>query len=78
MKKVYADGNLDISKGDFEMPKGCTNRIGGVPAGPVGMDEFDSLFGEGDPESESGIPVPVGLPKETDEFIPADSTNFDQ
>jgi penicillin-binding protein 1A len=78
MKKVYADGNLDISKGDFEMPKGCTNRIGGVPAGPVGLDEFDSLFGEGDPESESGIPVPVGLPKETDEFIPADSTNFDQ
>ena len=78
MKKVYADGNLDISKGDFEMPQGCTNRVGGVPAGPVGLDDFDSLFGEGEGGDDNNQATPVGLPRETDEFIPADSTNFDQ
>lgn len=78
MKKVYADGNLEISKGDFEMPQGCTNRVGGVPAGPVGLDDFDSLFGEGEGGDDNNQAAPVGLPRETDEFIPSDSTNFDQ
>jgi hypothetical protein len=78
MKKVYADANLEVSKGDFEMPTGCTNKLGGIPAGPLGGDDYEGLFGEGDSETDNDQSIPAGLPRETDEFIPSDSTNFDQ
>jgi penicillin-binding protein 1A len=77
MKKVYADSKLDISKGDFDVPMGCEARTTPSAGGPVGLDDYDELFGEGDQESDENQAAPVGLPRETEEYIPSDSTNFD-
>jgi hypothetical protein len=74
---VYADSKLDVSKGDFEVPIGCENRVLPTSGGAVGLEDYDGLFGEGDAEIDENQPIPAGLPRETEEYIPSDSTNFD-
>jgi penicillin-binding protein 1A len=78
MKKVYADSNLDVSKGDFEVPIGCENRVLPATGGAVGLEDYDVLFGEGDSEIDESQPQLIGMPRETEEYIPSDSTNFDR
>ena len=78
MKKIYADNNIEISKEDFDVPKDCSDRIEVVPKGPVGIDDYDGLFGEEESTTDDNQQTPGFFPTETQEFIPADSTNFDQ
>lgn len=78
MKKVYADSRLAISKGDFEVPKGFEVRNKSSVGGAVGLDDYDELFGEGDAEADENQLGPSGMPLETEEYIPPDSTNFEQ
>lgn len=77
MKKVYADASLNISTADFIPPAGCKRNAGGVPNDFLGSDDFDSLFGEGDGGTDHTPAMLKGLPKETDEFIPADADSTD-
>jgi penicillin-binding protein 1A len=78
MKKVYADQGLNISKEDFVPPVGCTVRDTPSVTGSVGLDDYDGLFGEGEESNDENQEQPQGLPRETQEYIPSDSTNFDQ
>jgi penicillin-binding protein 1A len=80
MKKVYADASIGISTADFVAPAGCKRSADQSPAAFIDSGGFDSLFGEGDGEENSGELTPAGFPSETQEFIPydSDSTNFDQ
>ncbi len=66
-----------VSQVGFEVPVGCTVRTETVTSGAVGLDDYDGLFGEGDQDTDENQAQPVGLPRETEEYIPADSTNFD-
>ena len=77
MKKVYADASLNISTSDFTPPPGCKRGSNAVPGNFYGGDDFDSLFGEGDRDTELTPANVQGLPKETDEFIPADADSTD-
>jgi penicillin-binding protein 1A len=65
MKKVYADGDVKITKGDFEKPEGY-DETRGVSAGyePVELNDID--WGSDSETPESG----GGAFKETEEGIP--------
>jgi len=78
MKKVYADGRIKISKEDFVAPRGCEVRTTPSKVGMVGVEDYDGLFGEGEELTDENQIDPGGLPRETEEYIPSDSTNFDQ
>jgi penicillin-binding protein 1A len=78
MKKVYADERIKISKEDFTPPRGCEVRDTPTVVGMIGVDEYDGLFGEGEESTDENQTELPGLPRETQEYIPSDSTNFDQ
>ncbi len=81
MKKVYADGSIGISTGDFVAPAGCKAMKDLSRASSfMGSDDYDSLFGEDESDGSTDESNPGGSFIETPEFIPnvTDSTNFDQ
>ena len=60
------------------MPIGCEARVAPQTGIPLGVDDYDGLFGEGEQEIDESQPQLIGMPRETEEYIPSDSTNFDQ
>ncbi len=79
MKKIYADNSIDISTGDFAVPVGCSRNASSMQGGFLNDDDPD-LFNENESDEDLTPSNQNTLPKETDEFIPADadSTDIDQ